>query len=1045
VDETTLLEEDDWVVQINTILNSLDKVIEHFGGQVDKHTGQGVMALFGAFEAREDDPESAVRAALVMQKEVQAFSHDHPHTPMQISIGIHTGPVLLGEVGSQREFTAMGDTVNLASRLERAAPVGTVLISRETYRHVRGLFDVQAQPPLTVKGKSDPLQTYQVFVARPRAFRLQTRGVDGVETHMVGRAAELQRLQIAMRAVIETRRLHAITIVGDAGVGKSRLLYEFSAWADLLPENWLIFKGRANEATRHLPYALLRDIFCFRFEIADSDTLAVAREKLVLGFAGFMSGDADAIMESHFIGHLIGFDFSASPYLHGILHDTKQIRDRAFHYLVHFFATLTHEDSPDALVLLLEDIHWADDGSLDAITYLLQNGTILPLLLISLTRPILFEQRPTWGVGSGVWHERMDISLLSAPECSQLVDEILKLASDVPSSLTEMIVNRAEGNPFYVEELIKVLIDEQAIIPGPKRWQIVPERLSTVQIPPTLTGILQTRLDGLPEAEQNALQCASVVGRIFWDKAVAFLEQGPGISAEQTESRDSLEDTLQTLLHRELIFTRNDSAFSGTREYIFKHALLRDVTYDTVLKRLRYHYHLLAATWLIEQSGERVNEYAGLIAEHYDLAREPILATEWYSRAAEQALSTYAPLSAFGYLQKALDLTSTTGAQHAGMVNIYLKLADVLELLGRWDEVEFYCHAALSLSQQLNSNAQNSQGSTIEYCQEKLGQLFVLRGDYGTALGWLEKARIGCESLGDLSGTSRVLTWIGSLYWRKGEYAEARSYLDKGLALARKLNNRLTMAIALNNLGNVCADQGDTIAAKSLYEESLSIKRELGDKRGIASAINNLANVVSDLGDNVAARSLYEECLAQLREIQDKRGMGMVISNLALLVQEQGDLAAALTWHEESLALKRNMGDKPGIALALNNIGIVALEQRDYKAALTHFIEGFSLTIELGDKRIMAYDMVGLAGVAARIGTENDSAADVERATLLAASAENQMILIGATMEAIVRRLCDKVLALAYEHLGEIAYSAAWQAGQNLSTEQILAIMTEML
>ena len=1040
------LDEEDRVEKTNTVLDILDQVIERFGGGIDKHMGEGVMALFGATAAHEDDPENAIRAALDMQKEVRAFSLAHPDIPVQISIGLHTGPVLLGEVGSRREFTAMGDTVNLAARLERAAPPGGVLISRETYRHVRGLFDMQAQPPLFVKGKSGPVQTYQVLVARLRAFRLQTRGVEGVETVMVGRVAELQRLQSAMRSVIEMRQLQALTIIGEAGVGKSRLLYEFSTWADLLPENWRIFQGRANEATRHLPYALLRDIFSFRFEIADSDPLAVARRKLEQGLVSFMSDDADAVMKAHFIGHLIGFDFSASPYLRGVLHDTRQIRDRAFHYLIQFFSAVAREDDLAALVLLLEDIHWADDGSLDAVTYILQNGANLPMLVISLARPALYEQRPAWGEDCAPQHARMEITPLSESESNQLVEEILKLARDVPASLVEMVVNRAEGNPFYVEELIKVLIDEQAIIPGDDRWRVVPERLSVVHVPPTLTGILQTRLDGLPQAEREVLQCAAVVGRVFWDSAVAFLEQVPGISRPQASPDGSLEDIFQSLLRRELIFSRDASTFSGTREYIFKHALLRDVTYDTVLKRLRHNYHQLAAAWLLEQSGERVNEYAGLIAEHYELARELIQAAEWYERAGDQALATYAPQAALTYLQKALTLSETSAVlpYWKTRINIHIKTADVLELLGRWEEVENHCQAALSLAQQSTSGDQDERLATISHCHQKLGELYVLRGDYAAALESLATARAGCEALHDQAGTSRALTWTGNLYWRKGEYAAARQHLDRGLALAREIDDRPAMALALNNLGNVTSDQGDNSDARALYEESLALKREWGDKRGIAGALNNLANVASDLGDNAAARILYEECLAQLREIQDKRGMGMVISNLALVVQDQDDLATAQELLTESLALKRGMGDRPGIALALNNLGFLALGQVDFATARIYFGEGFSLAYELGDKRILVYNLVGLAGVAGRVGAQNDAAADPRRAVLLAVAAEAQLSLLGAAMEPIVRRLCDNILTQAHAWLGETSYTAAWQAGQALSLEQISALVDEI-
>lgn len=1029
------LDAEDVVDKMNMLWSRLDQVIVRHGGGIDKHTGDGVMALFGAKATHEGDPEHAIRAALDMQKEILAFGVDHPDTQLQMRIGLNTGPVLLGEIGSRQEYTAMGDTVNLASRLEKAAPVGSVLISYSTYRHVRGLFDIQAQPPLVVKGKIEPVQTYVVLQAKPRAFRLQTRGIEGVETHMIGRLNELQQLQAAMRSVIDGRNLQAITVVGEAGVGKSRLLYEFNAWADLLPENWWIFKGRANEATHHLPYALLRDIFSFRFEIAESDSLAVAREKLEQGIVGFMPGDSEAAMKAHFIGHLIGFDFSASPFLRGVLHDAKQIRDRAYHYLIQFITSVTQNENISASVILLEDIHWADNSSLDALKHILQNAMDLPLLTLSFTRPTFFELTD-WVSVAAPRHIRIDLHPLSLTESHQLVDEILQKATDIPLLLRDLVVNRAEGNPLYVEELIKVLIDEQAIIPGEEQWQVVPERLSKVRIPPTLTGILQTRLDGLSVSELEALQCAAVVGRVFWGSAVAYLEQVSPKSDVYNSSDQLLDETFQTLLRRELIFNREFSSFSGTREYIFKHTLLRDVTYETVLKRLRHTYHELAAIWLVEQSGERVNEYAGLIAEHYERAGELPQASEWYERAGEQAAATFAPDTALGYLEKALALSEDVTSR----IGIQIKLAGVLELLGRWDEAATHCQSALTLVKQ---DVENTDHTLAARCQQLLGQLSVLRGDYGSALEWLENAQAEWMSIGDHAGLGQTLTTIGNVHWRKGEYVIARQYLEESLTMARGSNDRRVMALALNNLGNVASDQGDNALARSLYEESLAIRREMGDKRGIVGSLNNLGNVASDLGDNDAARILYEECLSQLREVGDRRGMGLVLSNLGVIVLEQGDLATALNLHEESLALKRSMGDKPGIAMSLNNLGIVAIEQKDYDMAQKYFAEALSLAHEIGDQHTLIYDLVGLAGVAMQIGSDRADRQDAQRSARLLSAAATLLAFLGASMEPIIRRMFDRTIELARAFLGEESFDMAWGEGGGMPLEQVLVFALE--
>lgn len=728
---------EDVTALMNALWQHLDKMITLHGGAIDKHIGDAVMAVWGTQTSREDDPAQAIRAALAMQAELRKFNAARNYS-LQMRIGINTGPVLLGAVGTQSEYTAMGDPVNVASRLQHAAPIGGILISHDTYGQVRGVFDLQLQAPLALKGKAEPIQTYVVTRAKPRAFRLRTRGVEGIETRMIGRAEELVQLQASLRAVFEKRELRALTIVGEAGVGKSRLLYEFSSWCDLQPERIFLLRGRASEETSRLPYTLLRDLFAFRFEIADSDALSVARERLERGIVALMESDPDAVMKAHFIGHLIGLDFSSSPYLRGILSDAKQIRDRAWHYLAQFLAATTRADKVAATMVLLDDLQWADDGSLDALTYLIGACRALPILMLGLARPTLLERRPKWFDPAQACHARLDVQLLSPEESRQLVDEILKKVPEVPRALRELIVNGAEGNPFYLEELVKMLIDEKVILPGEDEWRVESTRLAAVRVPSTLTGVLQARLDSLPGDERETLQRASVVGRIFWDSAVASLSDAP---------RVALGGTLRTLRTRELIFQRKASSFVKAQEYAFQHTLLRDVTYETVLKRLRRIYHARAAVWLIEQSGERADEYAGLIAEHYERAAESARAVEWYARAGSVAKARSAFTVAVAYLTHALALTPRD--------------APLFSALAR-----------------------------------QLGEAHLRLGDFPAARQALQDAQATAQNDAERAA---ALTILAELTNAAGDYAGASALLEQALPLARAGGERATLARALED------------------------------------------------------------------------------------------------------------------------------------------------------------------------------------------------------------------------------------------------------
>jgi ABC-type oligopeptide transport system substrate-binding subunit/class 3 adenylate cyclase/ribosomal protein L40E len=653
------LDPEEWVEIMEGAFDVLIAPVYRHEGTLARLMGDAILAFFGAPIAHEDDPERACRAALEIIEGAQRYAarleEERGIRGFNVRVGINTGLVVVGEVGSDLrvEYTAMGDAVNLAARMEQNAPPGGILISHDTYRHVRGVFDVLPQEPLTVKGKAAPVQTYLVQQAKPRAFRKETRGVEGIETRMIGREAELKRLQDAFYTAMEDGERQMVTISGEAGVGKSRLLHEFDLWSELLPERFYYFKGRASQEMRNLPYGLMRDVFAFRFQIRDSDPPPVVREKMERGIGEALDTGEESQMRAHFIGQLLGFQFGDSPHLRGILDDAQQIRDRALTYLGDYFKALA---ARLPVLILLEDLHWADDSSLDVLNHLALTTPKQRLLMVCTARPPLFERRPHWGEGQP-FHTRLELQPLSKWDSRRLVAEILQKVDHVPDALRELVVSGAEGNPFYVEELIKMLIEDGVVVKGEGYWHVEPTRLTTVRVPPTLTGVLQARLDSLPSEERTTLQEASVVGRLFWDRAVLRISQSASEGMEETE----ILDNLSALRGKEMVFQRETSAFAGAQEYIFKHNMLREVTYEGVLKRLRRVYHGLVADWLMEQSGERVSEYTGLIADHLELAGRTVEAADYLIQAGDRARGLYAHQEAIGSYERALALLKEQG------------------------------------------------------------------------------------------------------------------------------------------------------------------------------------------------------------------------------------------------------------------------------------------------------------------------------------------------------------------------------------------------
>jgi len=365
------------------VLELMDGALRAYADQVTLHEGtvarlmgDGLLAFFGAPVGREDDPVRAVRCGLAILRAATDYAREVEarlgFSGFNVRVGINTGLVAVGDVGGVggSEWTAMGDAINLAARLQGAAQPGTVLISTDTYRHVTGLFETQEQPPLVVKGKTEPLTVYTVQREKPRTFRQTTRGVEGIVTKMVGRGLELKRLQDIFYYTFEESETQVVTIMGEPGVGKSRLMREFDSWLDELPMSVAFFTGRATPEMANTPYSLMRNVFAFRFGIQDSDRASAAREKFERGVMAFL-GD-DAASRAHYIGNLIGFDFAQSPYIQD--EDPAQLTQLGIYYLTEFFGVLGRTAMT---VLFLDDIHWADDRSLELINHIVRGSSTI--------------------------------------------------------------------------------------------------------------------------------------------------------------------------------------------------------------------------------------------------------------------------------------------------------------------------------------------------------------------------------------------------------------------------------------------------------------------------------------------------------------------------------------------------------------------------------------------------------------------------------------------------------------------------------------------
>ena len=890
--------------QIDLLWRRLDETILYHGGVVDKHMGDVVMGIFGVPAARENDPERAVRCAIAMRELVSesppAWSRDAESSgrELTIRIGINTGLVSLGQLGSDDGLTAIGDAVNVASRLNEASAGSGVYVSQDTYRLVRDLFRVEPLGAVTVKGRRMPVTAYRIVGSRPRVFFRGAEGLEGVRTPMIGRASEIAHLQGVLVEAAQTGRGRLITILGDAGVGKSRLVREFDRWLETFPAKATIFQGRTDQRLMQVPYSLMRDLLIDHFGIEEGDRTGLIEDKLARALAGakgvdelpMVAGQAAAL--SQLIS--LGLPAPGAEDVSGL--ERLAARAQAVDALLTYLREVAQRSA--VTLFFLEDIHWADEDSLALLQQVAALAAEAPLIMICMARPLLLERAPHWAGGEieGASSLLLTLQPLSEAESRELVFQILRKLPQIPPALADLIVRSAAGNPFYVEELVRVLIEDGVIVPGETTWQLRPRELTRLRVPATLTGVLQARLDRLPELERVTLQQAAVIGDEFWDSAV----QQINLAARSPYSREQVAAALQSLEQRDMIYRVPTPVFSGSQAYLFKHAILREVAYESVLLRERPGYHLQAARWLQAQSGDRLAEYAAPIAQHHEQAGQPAEAARLYELAADLASEQYRLGSAVDYYRQALALLKDLPQYLDARLGVQERLGRVLQQQGRLVEALYTYHAMQRIAE--------LDGNLLGQARAENALAAVLRelGDDESALAAAGRA----EQLARLTGAEVEL--IRALLGR----AESGSRLGQpGLAeLAAEAVERSRVLDARRDVIRSLA----TMAAVAGKEEAEQAAAELGtyavtlagqdNPDDAALALARQGEAYLRLGQAQAARGPLARALELQRAAGNQSGAAESLRLLGLAACRAGAPDAAVDHLEEAGALAETTG-----------------------------------------------------------------------------------------------------------------------------------------
>lgn len=635
------LDAEDWSELMNEAFQVLMAPIERYEGHVAKLLGDGLMAFFGAPIAHEDDAQRAVLAALDMLEAVRPFAERVRSAwsfPFEIRIGINTGPAVVADIGSAAalEHTAMGEAVHVASRMEHTADPGTIRISGDTYQHVAPLFDFEALGNIGVKGKSEPVPAYRVLGVKPKPGRL--RGIAGRSAPLTGRDREFVQLKEVVDGLLQGRG-QIVCLIGEAGLGKSRLLSELQQyWAERAnPENWQTMSGVPYDSSR--PFGLFQNYARGMFDIELDDPAERIHEKVVNKIrAGGGGEDAIALCTVAFERVI------AAKTLHDSAREfpTEAVRQDIYDQM---YPGLRASCQACPTVIMVDDLHWGDAASVDLMLHLLKLVDEVPILYLCAFRPE--RQSPAWQVKQKAEtefpHRYIEIQLgpLNADDTDQLISALLHIA-DLPTELRQLIMRKADGNPYFVEEIVHTLIEQGAVRPTDDglRWE-AGTRVDDLTIPDTLQSLLMARIDRLDRETKATLQMASVIGRSFYYRILEAI----------SESAIAIDQHLSAL-------ERVDLLAEATRlpelEYIFKHELARDAAYATILNRRRRAFHIRVAEAIEALFHDRLEEFAHRLARHFELGGDNERALKYYEMAGNAAEGIHARIEGAAHFARAL-------------------------------------------------------------------------------------------------------------------------------------------------------------------------------------------------------------------------------------------------------------------------------------------------------------------------------------------------------------------------------------------------------
>ncbi len=959
---------------IRRIKDEAVRIVENHEGTVNQFVGDEILALFGIPTAHEDDPLRAVKAALQLHEMVRQMSTEveaRIGKPLTMHTGIDTG-LIVTNLRDDRDglYGITGDTVNTGARLKSQAETDEILVSPETQRLIVPYFETKVREAVFVKGKTQPLIPYRVVGESAVLTRFEAAEKKGFTTY-TGRDQELATLHACLKKAVQGEG-QFVTVVGEAGVGKSRLLYEFRHSLDR--EKITVLQGRCKAYGSDTPYLPFLDALRRGLHLREEDSPAELLEKAVTNIKAI-----DRSLEQYIPIYLhllsIRSDYPLPAHLQG-----KELR-KAMEKALAVINTLNTQHGP--MVLILGHWHWSDEASQTALKHLIGVITPYPLMVVVTYRPDYLLAN--WDYLS--YHTPIVLKPLDFSHTENIIKSVIG-AAHLPQGLIGLIHDRTDGNPLFIEEICYSLIEEGVMVVKDGQAALT-RSLENLTLPNTVQAIIRTRLDRLDSNTKEALRMASVIGRVFIQPILERLYS----------AQAALSESLETLKALEVI---QQIRFFPEAEYTFKHMLVQEVVYETLLLQHRKEVHSAIGRSIEELYAERLEEQAPILAYHYTRSERQDKAVQYALLAGDKAVGLYANTEATTYYEQALTMAralSTSPKVQRWQIDAALKLAAVGITRQDIERDRMNLEQANALAEELNDEPRlarvlywlgrihyvlGNPQIAVEYARQSIeiadrlgddalaappvnlmGRVYWQLSEYAQASQMMERSVEQMRQIGNKTEESTASAFAGWVLGLMGEFDRALPYADHGVQLAREIQNPFAEAAAYHMRGTMRDQSGDWAQAIKDYEEARGIAERAGDlfRVHLVKFWEGRAHTMN--GDPGRGRVLLEESLVLAEKIGTKFGLAWLKAYLAACLLRLDELDAALPMCQEAIRLAEESGEKYTIALAHRTRAeiFLCLEPSDPQKAERAILEAIQIEQEIGAKPELARSYVSYASL----------------------------------------------------------------------------------